>query len=107
VLPEAERIPAIVDDARKRFTVAAEIVDRALDGRDFICGSELTAADVMVAYPLALAKITDELPKTLASVAAYLGRLRERPAYAKAWERDRERAETGLPPVRPAVRRRG
>jgi glutathione S-transferase len=85
VLPEAERIPAVIDQARRRFAEAAEVVDRALAGRDFICGAELTGADIMIAYAPALAKITGELPKTLTNLSAYLRRLRERPAYAKAW----------------------
>lgn len=85
VLPEPERNPAIVDDARKRLAGAAEVVDRALAGRDFICGAALTAADIMIAYPLALAKITGELAPALGNVAAYLRRLRERPGYSKAW----------------------
>jgi hypothetical protein len=39
----------------------------------------------MIAYDLALAKLTGELPPALANAAAYLRRLRTRPAYAKAW----------------------
>jgi glutathione S-transferase len=82
-LPEAERNPAVLADARARFAAAPEVVDRALAGRAFVCGPELTAADVMLAYAPALAKITGELPPTLANLAASVRRLRERPAYAE------------------------
>jgi glutathione S-transferase len=85
IVPEAERVPAIIEIARARFAEAAEVVDRALGDREFICGAQLTAADIMIAYDLALAKLTGELPPALANAAAYLRRLRTRPAYAKAW----------------------
>lgn len=83
--PEAERIPAIVTEARERLRPVLAVVERALEGREFIAGSDFTAADVMIAYGLVMARITKELPAELPNVAGYLERLKERPAYGRAW----------------------
>ena len=50
-----------------------------------ICGAEFTAADIMVVYGIVVAKIMGELPADLPNIAAYLGRLKARPAYERAW----------------------
>jgi glutathione S-transferase len=71
--------------ARKRFHASAAVIDRVLSDRSFICGEQLTAADIMVSYGLVMARIIRELPAELTNVAAYLERLKQRPAYAKAW----------------------
>jgi glutathione S-transferase len=83
--PEAERIPVIVTEARERLRPVLELVERTLQGRRFILGGDFTAADIMIAYGLVMAKITKELPADLPNIAGYLDRLKERPAYGRAW----------------------
>jgi glutathione S-transferase len=75
----------VLEDARGRFLEAATVVDDALRDRPYICGEELSAADIMVSYGLVMSRITRELPAELGNIAAYLERLKQRPGYAKAW----------------------
>jgi glutathione S-transferase len=84
-LPEEERIPAAAEDGRVRLHQALELVDKALAERPFILGDEFTAADIMVAYGVAISKIMRELPPALGALSAYLSRMKERPAYERAW----------------------
>ncbi|HEX7669965.1 MAG TPA: hypothetical protein VF395_10290 [Polyangiaceae bacterium] len=41
--------------------------------------------DTGISYGMVMGRITKELPPEFANVAAYLDRLKERPAYTKAW----------------------
>jgi glutathione S-transferase len=84
-LPEAERVPAVAEDGRRRLHQALDVVDKALAERPFILGDEFTAADIMIGYSVAIAKIMRELPAELGALSGYLSRLKERPAYARAW----------------------
>ncbi|MET0391098.1 MAG: glutathione S-transferase family protein, partial [Polyangiales bacterium] len=83
--PKDQRVQGGVDDARLQLRAAAGVVERARDGRPYIGGADFRAADIMVAYGLIMARITRELPEDLANIAAYLERLKARPAYAVAW----------------------
>jgi glutathione S-transferase len=85
VKPEAQRVPAIVEEARLRLGAALAVVDRGLEGREFMVGDSLTAADIMVSYGIVMARITKELPAEFTNVAAYLERLKTRPGYQRAW----------------------
>jgi glutathione S-transferase len=71
--------------ARSRFNASAALIDRTLADRSFICGERFTAADIMVSYGLTMSRIIRELPAEFTNIAAYLGRLKQRPAYEKAW----------------------
>jgi glutathione S-transferase len=76
---------ALLAEARKRLKASVAVIDRALEGRAFICGANFTAADIMVSYGIVMARIIRELPAELANVAGYLERLKQRPGYDKAW----------------------
>lgn len=84
IKPESERIPAVVADAHKRAATVLGVLEGALTGKQFLLGSEFSAADVMMGYALLLAKwfglLTDQYP----NVAAYLERLEQRPGLQKA-----------------------
>ncbi len=84
--PEAERIPAAVPDARARTAAWMDVVDRTLAGRPWIAGEAFTAADVMVGYAVALAGLLGLVGGDRPHVAAYLERVRERPAFRKAFD---------------------
>lgn len=83
--PPEEQVPEILSQARERLRAAAGVVDRALAVQPYAAGSEFSAADIMLSYGLVMAKITRELPDDFSHVAAYLDRLKERPAYERAW----------------------
>jgi glutathione S-transferase len=76
---------AILTLARTRLSAALRVVERALDGRDYICGDAFSAADIMLVYGIVMARITRELPDEFPRIAAYFDRLKQRPAYAPAW----------------------
>ncbi len=73
--------------AQERFSKGVEAVAAALGEDEYLVGTDFTVADVMVGSALAFtmrAGRPDLLPESL---QAYVGRLRERPAYQRAFER--------------------
>lgn len=82
--PEAERIPALLPDAQRILTAAVKVVDDALVGRDYLLGAQFTAADVMVGSTIQWAQMMGLVGADRPNVAAYLARLSERPALARA-----------------------
>lgn len=84
-LPESERVPAVVEATRPHLLKALRAVDNVLGQHPFIVGDDFTAADIMVSYGIIMAKIVGELPPELGNLTAYISRLKERPAYKKAW----------------------
>jgi glutathione S-transferase len=82
--PEAERIPAVVEDARARVAACLAVVERALDGKDYLLGAEFSAADVMMGVTLLIARRLKAFDDRYPKLAAYLARLEARPALRKA-----------------------
>ena len=83
-LPEAERMPKLVDDARAQLSASIKVVDDALAGREWILGSQFTAADVMVGSTLAWCQMMGMLGDQTPNATAYLGRCAARPAFQRA-----------------------
>ena len=81
--PEAERIAAMVPDATARVTAWLDVLDAALASRPYVAGEAFTAADVMVGYAVALAKLIGQLGPAHPHVMAYVERLEARPSYPK------------------------
>jgi glutathione S-transferase len=83
MLPEAERSPAVLAAARKKFADVANVLEQALGTRPFLLGEQFTAVDVMIGSTLAWAQMLGLLEgkKTLQE---YVQRLSERPASQKA-----------------------
>jgi glutathione S-transferase len=82
--PEAERIPALVEEARPQLAAALRVVEQALAGRTFLLGDQFTTADVMVGSTIGWARMMGIIGDDLPGLAAYLTRLIERPAYQRA-----------------------
>jgi glutathione S-transferase len=82
--PEAERIPAVVADAQARVATIVAAIEKTLTGRQYLLGSEFTAADIMMGYSLLLVKWFGLLTPEYPNVTAYLARLEQRPALRKA-----------------------
>ncbi len=80
VLPEERRVPAIMDTARWEFTVAAQILAKGLEGREFILGNNFSAADILLGHTLAWARAFDVVTEQ-PTVDAYADRLFARPAF--------------------------
>jgi glutathione S-transferase len=84
-LPEAQRSAALCDAARERFARTLGVVESALAGRDTLLASGFSAADIMTAYAVHLARMLAELPAGLPRVGAWYERLAARPAFQKAF----------------------
>ena len=84
-MPESERVPEVLPLSRQHYREALTVVDRALSNRAFICGATFSAADIMISYGVTIGKFIGELPSELERITAYLDRLKERPAYHRAW----------------------
>jgi len=82
--PEADRVPALVNEAKQRLSAAVKVVDDAVAGREWILGSQFTAADVMVGSTLAWCQMMGMLGDQSPNAAAYLGRCAARPAFQRA-----------------------
>jgi glutathione S-transferase len=83
-LPEAERIPQLIDAARAQLAATVAVVDGALAGREWILGAQFTAADVMVGSTLAWAQMMGLVGGGTPNVAGYLARCSARPAMQRA-----------------------
>jgi glutathione S-transferase len=83
-MPEAMRIPALVDRGRDMAPALVRVVERALGDHAFIVGDAFTAADIMLAFGLNIARflgfVGPETPRT----QRYLDLLCARPAYQRA-----------------------
>jgi glutathione S-transferase len=81
--PESERIPAVAEEAKGKIARWLGMLDAHLAGRDYLTGSEFTAADVMMGYTVAGAKFAG-MTGAYPNVLAYAARLEERPAFKRA-----------------------
>lgn len=81
--------PQRAEAATERFRTAAEVVERALDGHDYLVGDRFTVADVICGELLGVAGRRG-LVEGLPNVEAYLERLAERPARKRAEAAGRE-----------------
>ena len=76
--PEDKRLPADIALAKQEFAAMAEVLDRHLEGRQFIVGDRSTIADCVTAYLIDWAneqQLIDGYPQ----LRAYLKRMYERP----------------------------
>ncbi len=87
IRPIEQRIPQLVTESQARAKKILAHLERALAGKTFICGDELTAADTMLGYSLLLCKMFGLLSDDTPNVAAYFGRLAARPGFQKATAR--------------------
>lgn len=83
-LPEAERLPQVVDAARTQLDASMKVVDDALAGREWMLGSQFTAADVMIGSTVVWAQMMGLVDDRYPNVTAYLGRCAARPALQRA-----------------------
>lgn len=59
-------------------------LENELDGRDYFIGDTLTAADIMMSFPLEAARARAGLDQSRPNLAAWLKRIHARPAYQRA-----------------------
>jgi glutathione S-transferase len=82
-LPEAQRDPKRVAEARERFKEVAKALTKALEGKQWLVGDHFTAADLMVGSTLGWGAFMGLLEGQPA-LQAYVQRCNERPAAQKS-----------------------
>ncbi|AYQ42592.1 glutathione S-transferase [Burkholderia aenigmatica] len=78
IYPPEKRSPADIELAREDFRTMAAILDKHLEGREFIVGDSLTVADCVTAYLIDWAGECN-LIESFPQLRAYLERLYARP----------------------------
>ena len=76
--PEDKRLPADIDLAREDFRAMAAVLERHMEGRTYIVGDTVTAADCVTAYLMDWANQEDLLGH-FPGLRAYMDRMYARP----------------------------
>lgn len=82
--PEPERDAATIASARERFAAAAAALERPLAANAYLVGPTFTVADLVVGACMAWGKVIAGGLDGLPAVAAWLLRVRQRPAWKRA-----------------------
>ena len=82
--PEKDRVQSVVVDAKAALDKCMKVLDRELANKPFLCGDQLTAADIMLGYDLYLYTFVGIPMDDYPNVIAYFARLTERPGFQKA-----------------------
>lgn len=83
ILPEDRRLPEIKDSLKWEFARNLDRMGARLKDNAFICGDDISIADIVVTHCLGWA-LTAKFPFEHDDARAYLDRMRERPAYVRA-----------------------
>jgi glutathione S-transferase len=82
--PEERRIPAFVEDGKRKWSSISKVLEAAVEGPRYVVGGAFSAADVIVGSALGwvgFLGMLGEHPK----LAAYLDMVSSRPAYQRAY----------------------
>jgi glutathione S-transferase len=79
--PPEKRLAAEIPIARQDFLDMAAVLERHMEGRQFLVGDKATVADFVAAYTLDMASVMDELELLggLPRLRAFMERMYERP----------------------------
>src|SRR5262245_21695908 len=80
---DAAEVPTVMADARERAHRTLAVVERSLEGRDYLA-DQFSAADIMMGFTLGAARVLGVLDERDTSINAYLARLEARPAFQRA-----------------------
>ncbi len=83
LLPEEQRSKGMAIWAKGETQKCLNFLSDHLEGSEWICGEQFTAADISIGYMIYLLKIINQLDDAPEAVQAYWDRLKERPAFAK------------------------
>jgi glutathione S-transferase len=81
---EAESNASLLEDARARAAAGLDFLERELGGKAYLLGDEFSAADIMMGFTLAAARMLGVLGERHPGLLTYFARLEARPAYQKA-----------------------
>jgi glutathione S-transferase len=83
VLPESERLAEVARRCAATWQDFLQIVNDTLAGRDFLCGTRFTAADILIGHVLRMANSSAMIAESFANARRYLAQLEQRPAYQR------------------------
>ena len=85
------RVPIFGKAGQRRIQpmidVHLDYLERELANREWFVGDDLTAADIMLSFPLEAARARAGLDESRPNLTAWLARVHARPAYQRALER--------------------
>jgi glutathione S-transferase len=86
--PPERKLPQAAEDGAEEFIDRLKHVEARLDGRDWLAGGRFTLADISVGYAVHLGgffRLGSRIPPR---TAAYIDRIRARPAFQRALARN-------------------
>ncbi len=84
VLPESRLIPQLVDRGKDELPKIVAIIERALQGSDYIVNDRFTVADIMLGFAMPIAQYAGFVDDSTPNCLSYLERMTSRPAYQRA-----------------------
>ena len=85
--PGTQHDEKLAERGRGDFTIRADIVSKALSGRDYLLGSEFSGADILIGHSCFMATYMGLMGDgTYPVLEAYYGRLEKRPAHQRAYD---------------------
>lgn len=87
--PEERRIPQVVDDYSQWYLSRLRAVEKALEGKKFLCADRFTIADITVAYALFLGVSLGLSERYKPNCKRYLASMMERPGWKRAQEKQK------------------
>jgi glutathione S-transferase len=82
--PPGKNDPHGVEEAKKLLQTACALIEREMAARTWAMGDDFSMADCAAAPALFYANMVTPLGDTYPRATAYLGRLMDRPSYARA-----------------------
>jgi len=101
--PEHRQLPAVAEDYKKWFLARLRTLETRLATQPFVSSQRFTAADVSVGYALMLAERIGLASQFPPAIAAYWERLKNRDAFKRALNAEREAAIAQGVPATSAV----
>ena len=83
---DAETVPGVMRDAHERAAQSLSFLDEHFGPGPHLLGERFSAADVMLAFNLILARVLGALDERWPRLGAYVARLEARPAFRRAAE---------------------
>ncbi|MFN7265577.1 MAG: glutathione S-transferase family protein, partial [Phenylobacterium sp.] len=91
--PKERRLPQAAEDYTVWYLSRLRSVEAALEDREFLCAGRFTMADIAVHYALFLGEALGLAERYKPRSRDYLERLKERPAFRRAREKQAVRAD--------------
>lgn len=78
VLPEEQRITALFEQNNQAYMLAAKVLDKELEDKDYLVSDRFSVTDILVGFTLNWGNLAGLLEQT-PNLQKYLARLKERP----------------------------